>query len=100
MPSSSSAALDTINLRLTNAFPGNLIAFCQFITLVNKAMIGSDDKMIGVAADGDSMNQIHDFLNGFLTRIEHLILSVCLVSARVNLIMTTSEPALLQAGLS
>ena len=45
------------------------------------------------------MNQIHDFLNGFLTRIEHLILSVCLVSTRVNLIMTTSEPALLQAGL-
>ena len=62
-------------------------------------MIGSDDKMTGVAADGDSMNQIHDFLNGFLTRMKHLILSVCLVSARVNLIMTTSEPTLLQAGL-
>ena len=50
-------------------------------------MIGSDDKMIGVAADGDSMNQVHDFLNGLLTRIKHLILGICLVSTRVNLIM-------------
>ena len=69
------------------AFPRNLVTFCQLITLVNKAMIGSDDKMIGVAADGDSMNQVHDFLNGLLTRIKHLILGICLVSTRVNLIM-------------
>ena len=68
-------------------FPGNLVTFCQLITLVNKAMIGSDDKMIGVAADGDSMNQIHNFLNGFLTRMKHLILGICLVSTRVDLIM-------------
>ena len=33
------------------------------------------------------MNQIHNFLNGFLTRIKHLILGICLVSTRVNLIM-------------
>ena len=33
------------------------------------------------------MNQIHDFLNGFLTCIEYLILGICLVSARVDLIM-------------
>ena len=50
-------------------------------------MIGSNDKMIGVAADGDSMNQVHDFLNCFLTRMKYLILGICLVSTRVNLIM-------------
>ena len=33
------------------------------------------------------MNQIHDFLNGFLTRMKYLILGICLVSTRVNLIM-------------
>ena len=33
------------------------------------------------------MNQVHDFLNGFLTRMKHLILGICLVSTRVNLIM-------------
>ena len=65
----------------------NLIALLDFISLVDKAMISGDDKVICIRAGRNAMNQVNDLCDCLLAGNKDFIFGIQFVSTGIDLIV-------------